>query len=43
LLKVPIAFATKLPGLGETIKWLGDRTETLSGGTVKIKVYEPKN
>ena len=38
LLKVPIAFATKLPGLGETIKWLGDRTETLSGGTVKIKV-----
>jgi TRAP-type mannitol/chloroaromatic compound transport system substrate-binding protein len=42
LLKVPIAFATKLPGLGETIKWLGDRTETLSGGTVKIKVYEPK-
>jgi len=41
LLKVPIAFATKLPGLGETIKWLGDRTAILSGGTVKMKVYEP--
>ncbi len=42
LLKVPIAFATKLPGLGETIKWLGDRIGTLSNGSVKMKVYEPK-
>jgi len=42
LLKVPIAFPTKLPGLGETIKWLADRMEVLSGGSVKMKVYEPK-
>ena len=27
LLKVPIAFSTELPGLGETIKWLADRME----------------
>ncbi|MES9905845.1 MAG: TRAP transporter substrate-binding protein [Sedimenticola sp.] len=42
LLKTPIAFATKLPGLGSTIKWVGDRMETASGGSVKMKVYEPK-
>lgn len=41
LLKVPIAFATKLPGLGSTIKWVGDRIGTASGGSVKMKVYEP--
>ena len=42
LLKTPIAFATKLPGLGTTIKWVGDRVDTLSAGSVKMKVYEPK-
>lgn len=41
LLKTPIAFATKLPGLGTTIKWVGDRMATLSDGKVKMKVYEP--
>ncbi len=41
LLKVPIAFATKLPGLGSTIKWVGDNINTLSNGQVKMKVYEP--
>ncbi len=41
LLKVPIAFATKLPGLGSTVKWIGDRIGTLSDGSVKMKVYEP--
>ncbi|MDH3637433.1 MAG: TRAP transporter substrate-binding protein [Gammaproteobacteria bacterium] len=41
LLKTPIAFATKLPGLGSTIKWVGDRMATASGGAVKMKVYEP--
>ncbi len=41
LLKVPIAFATKLPGLGTTIKWVGERVDTLSAGSVKMKVYEP--
>lgn len=42
LLKVPIAFATKLPGLGSTIKWVGDNVKTVSGGAVKMKIYEPK-
>ncbi|MDH3282112.1 MAG: TRAP transporter substrate-binding protein [Gammaproteobacteria bacterium] len=41
LLKTPIAFATKLPGLGSTIQWVGDRMATASGGAVKMKVYEP--
>ncbi|MAF96703.1 MAG: C4-dicarboxylate ABC transporter [Rhodospirillaceae bacterium] len=42
LLKVPIAFATKLPGLGSTIKWIGERIQTASNGSIKMKVYEPK-
>ncbi|MGD9175186.1 MAG: TRAP transporter substrate-binding protein, partial [Desulfobacterales bacterium] len=41
LLKVPICFATSLPGLGSTIKWVADRIETASAGTVAMKVYEP--
>ena len=41
LLKVPIAFSTSLPGLGSTIKWVADRIETLSGGSLKMKIYEP--
>lgn len=41
LLKVPICFATTLPGLGSTIKWIEDRIETASNGTVAMKVYEP--
>jgi TRAP-type mannitol/chloroaromatic compound transport system substrate-binding protein len=41
LLKVPVAFATKLPGLGSAIKWVGDNIDTLSDGKVKMKVYEP--
>jgi TRAP-type mannitol/chloroaromatic compound transport system substrate-binding protein len=41
LLKVPICFATALPGLGSTIKWIEDRIDLASGGSVKMKVYEP--
>jgi TRAP-type mannitol/chloroaromatic compound transport system substrate-binding protein len=41
LLKVPICFATTLPGLGSTIKWIEDRIETASNGMVAMKVYEP--
>ncbi len=41
LLKVPIAFATKLPGLGTAIKWVGDRIGLVSGGSIKMKIYEP--
>jgi TRAP-type mannitol/chloroaromatic compound transport system substrate-binding protein len=41
LLKVPICFATTLPGLGSTIKWIEDRIEIASNGTVAVKVFEP--
>lgn len=41
LLKVPIAFATALPGLGSTIVWMEERIETLSGGSLRMKVFEP--
>lgn len=41
LLKTPIAFSSALPGLGTTIKWVGDRIETASGGAVKMQIYEP--
>ncbi len=41
LLKVPICFSTALPGLGTTIKWVEDRIEVASAGSIKMKVYEP--
>lgn len=41
LLKVPICFATSLPGLGSTIKWIEERIEVASNGSVVMKVYEP--
>ena len=41
LLKVPICFATTLPGLGSTIKWVSERIDVVSDGSVKMKVYEP--
>jgi len=42
LLKVPVAFGTNLPGLGDPIVYISDRIGTLSGGSLKMKVYEPK-
>jgi TRAP-type mannitol/chloroaromatic compound transport system substrate-binding protein len=41
LLKVPMAYPSALPGLGTTIIWMSERVELLSGGTMKIKIYEP--
>ncbi len=41
LLKVPVCFPTVLPGLGTTITWLAERIESVSGGSMKMKVYEP--
>jgi TRAP-type mannitol/chloroaromatic compound transport system substrate-binding protein len=41
LLKVPVAFPTTLPGLGTTMKWVADRIELVSQGSVKMKLYEP--
>ncbi|WP_087017753.1 TRAP transporter substrate-binding protein [Thaumasiovibrio subtropicus] len=41
LLKTPIAFGTHLPALGTPIKWYSERIEATSGGTIRMKVYEP--
>ncbi|MFH2093817.1 MAG: TRAP transporter substrate-binding protein [Pseudomonadota bacterium] len=41
LLKVPVCFATVLPGLGSAAPWMEARMEIASGGSVKMKVYEP--
>lgn len=42
LLKVPVAFSTNLPGLGDGILYISERIGTLSGGSIKMKVFEPK-
>ena len=41
LLKVPICFATSLPGLGTSILELAEQLGKASGGSVVMKVYEP--
>ncbi len=41
LLKVPVAFSTALPGLGTPIPRVADEVSVMSGGTLKMKVYEP--
>ncbi|MEH6630217.1 MAG: TRAP transporter substrate-binding protein [Halopseudomonas aestusnigri] len=40
--KMPVAFSTKLPGLGSPAAWVADKITTASDGSLKIKVYEPK-
>jgi TRAP-type mannitol/chloroaromatic compound transport system substrate-binding protein len=42
LLKTPIYYNSVLPGLGSTIKYVSDNIQTLSGNTLKMKIYEPK-
>ena len=41
LLKTPIAFATALPGLGSPIPRVAEDLNRMSGGTLKMRVYEP--
>ena len=41
LLKTPIYYNSVLPSLGSTIKYVSDNMTTLSGGTLKMKIYEP--
>ncbi|WP_343565307.1 TRAP transporter substrate-binding protein [Kiloniella sp. b19] len=41
LLKTPIAFATALPGLGSPMPRLAEQLDLMSGGTLKMKIYEP--
>ncbi|MGH1487285.1 MAG: TRAP transporter substrate-binding protein [Cellvibrionaceae bacterium] len=42
LLKMPIYYGSHLPGLGSVAKYVADNAEVLSGGSVKVKLYEPK-
>ena len=39
--KVPIAFSSKLPGLGTNVVYAAKQIETVSAGTMVLKVYEP--
>jgi TRAP-type mannitol/chloroaromatic compound transport system substrate-binding protein len=41
LLKVPSCFPFVLPGMGTNIVWLADHIEEVSGGTIRMKIYEP--
>ncbi|GGI73879.1 TRAP transporter substrate-binding protein [Shewanella gelidii] len=41
LLKTPIYYNSVLPGLGSTIRYVADDLSTLSGNSLKMKVYEP--
>lgn len=41
LLKVPIAFSTALPTLGDCLPFFKKYVEAASEGTIKIKIYEP--
>ena len=40
-LKVPVAFGTNLPSLGDGILYISERLETISDGSLKMTVYEP--
>ena len=39
--KMPVAFATNLPGLGSPAAWVADSLNTASDGHVQVRVYEP--
>jgi TRAP-type mannitol/chloroaromatic compound transport system substrate-binding protein len=39
--KVPIAFPSTLPALGDTAPWVFDLLKTASGGNIHLRIYEP--
>lgn len=41
LLKTPVAFNSTLPALGTPIRWVADQLKATSGGTLRMKIYEP--
>jgi TRAP-type mannitol/chloroaromatic compound transport system substrate-binding protein len=41
LLKMPVYVSTSLRGLGTTPLWLARQLRTASGGTLRLKLYEP--
>ena len=40
LLKTPIYYNSVLPSLGSTIKYVSDNIQTLSGDSLKMKIYD---
>ena len=40
--KLPVAFSTKLPGLGSPAAWVAEQLNVASDGSIQVKVYEPK-
>lgn len=42
LIKMPIYYGSHLPGLGAPAKYFADNAGVLSGGSLKVKMYEPK-
>lgn len=40
-LKTPVAFSTSLPGLGTPLPRVAKQLKLMSGGKIKMKVYEP--
>ncbi|MGB0895322.1 MAG: TRAP transporter substrate-binding protein [Parashewanella sp.] len=41
MLKTPVYYNTVLPGLGSPIKYVADNIKTLSGNSLRMKIYEP--
>ncbi|MGZ8409994.1 MAG: C4-dicarboxylate ABC transporter, partial [Hyphomicrobium sp.] len=39
--KVPIAFPSTLPALGDTAPWVFNLLKVASGGNIQLKAYEP--
>jgi TRAP-type mannitol/chloroaromatic compound transport system substrate-binding protein len=39
--KMPIAFASKLPGLGSPAPWVAEQLDRASDGEVQVRVFEP--
>ena len=41
-IKIPLAYPSALPGLGDSVKYLAEKAPLLSDGTLNFKIYEPK-
>jgi len=39
--KMPVAFASKLPGLGSPSQYVAKQLKAASGGSLEVRVYEP--
>jgi len=39
--KMPVAFASNLPGLGSPAPWVAEKLTTASDGSIQVRVYEP--